>query len=163
MNALANIVVGVDGSEGGDRALRWAVREATSRGRAIQAVLALDSEISDSLLAAAAGTAAAQTREWARERAEQTLADAVAAAVASHPGAAIASEVVDGSPAEVLSRVARDADFLVLGSHGRGRLFRAALGSVAEQCVRLATCPVVVIPVPHNERLPAPAEVQVAR
>ena len=40
MNTNQLIVVGVDGSDGGRRALEWAVREAAGRGSAIQAVMA---------------------------------------------------------------------------------------------------------------------------
>ena len=43
---------------------------------------------------------------------------------------------------------ARSADLLVLGSHGHSRLQHTVLGSVSEECIRKATCPVVVIPVP---------------
>ncbi len=40
MNTNYRIVVGVDGSEGGERALRWAVHEAARRGGTVQAVTA---------------------------------------------------------------------------------------------------------------------------
>ena len=49
---------------------------------------------------------------------------------------------------------ARDAaaggagDLLVLGSHGHSRVRHTVLGSVSEECIRKAACPVVVIPVP---------------
>jgi hypothetical protein len=36
---------------------------------------------------------------------------------------------------------------LVLGSHGHSRV-RHVLGSVSEECIRKAACPVVVLPVP---------------
>jgi nucleotide-binding universal stress UspA family protein len=38
--SIYRIVVGVDGSEGGDRALHWAVGEAARRGGTVQAVIA---------------------------------------------------------------------------------------------------------------------------
>lgn len=40
-----------------------------------------------------------------------------------------------------------DADLIVLGSHGRKGLSRALLGSGAEQIIRHATVPTLVIPV----------------
>jgi nucleotide-binding universal stress UspA family protein len=70
--------------------------------------------------------------------------------VAVPAGVSMASEVVQGRAADVLTRAAHDADLLVLGSHGHGRLHHAALGSVSDACVRKATCPVVVLPVPHQ-------------
>jgi nucleotide-binding universal stress UspA family protein len=58
-------------------------------------------------------------------------------------------ELVDGKPAEAISKVAqvRDADEIVIGSRGFGRL-RSALGSVSQEVLHLADRPVVVIP--HN-------------
>jgi len=55
-------------------------------------------------------------------------------------------EMLEGAPAEVLIRVAavRDADEIVVGSRGLGRL-RAALGSVSRQLLRDADRPVLVV------------------
>jgi nucleotide-binding universal stress UspA family protein len=51
----------------------------------------------------------------------------------------------DGDPAETILGVARDegADLIVLGTNGRGALGRLLLGSVANQVVRRAPCPVL--------------------
>jgi nucleotide-binding universal stress UspA family protein len=38
-----------------------------------------------------------------------------------------------------------DIDLLVLGTHGRGGLKKLALGSIAEEVLRLATCPVLTV------------------
>lgn len=56
-------------------------------------------------------------------------------------------ELVDGKPAEAVAKVAqvRDADEIVIGSRGFGRL-RSALGSVSLETLHLADRPVVVIP-----------------
>src|SRR5215210_7398545 len=55
-------------------------------------------------------------------------------------------EVLEGPPAEVLIRVAaaRDADEIVVGSRGLGRL-RGALGSVSQELLREAARPVLVV------------------
>jgi nucleotide-binding universal stress UspA family protein len=135
------IVVGVDGSDGGDRALRWAVREAAARGGTVQAVIAWNWDAVDPT-----GLA---NLENPRERAQHTLAAATAAALTVQPGVTVANEVVNGYPAQVLVDAAADADLLVLGSHGHGRVFHAVLGSVAEECIHAASCPVVVVPVPR--------------
>jgi len=39
-----------------------------------------------------------------------------------------------------------EADLIVMGSHGRGAMVRALLGSVSEQVLRKAHCPVIVVP-----------------
>lgn len=81
-----------------------------------------------------------------RARAEQTLRDEIAS-LGGRYLVTVAAEVVEGPAAAVLTAAARDADLLVLGSHGHGRVWHTVLGSVSEECVRQATCPVVVIPV----------------
>jgi nucleotide-binding universal stress UspA family protein len=74
------------------------------------------------------------------------LADEVARARAAVPGVAVQPEAIFGRAIEVLPDAARGADLLVVGSHGRGRLLRAMLGSVADACLRARVCPVVVLP-----------------
>jgi len=134
------IVVGVDGSDGGDRALRWAVSEAERRGGTVQAVTAW---IWDGI----EGAVIAKTHPTEeRARAEQTLTRSVTAVTTTHPGVSVAAEAIEGAPAKVLAEAARDAELLVLGSHGHSRFFHAVLGSVTEECIRAATCPVVVVP-----------------
>jgi len=46
----------------------------------------------------------------------------------------------------VLARAAADADLLVVGSHGYGTFSGVLPGSVTEDCLDHATCPVIVIP-----------------
>jgi nucleotide-binding universal stress UspA family protein len=140
------IVVGVDGSEDGDRALRWAVGEADRRGGTVQAIIAWSWDGIDRAVVAKTHPSDEQAA------AEEKVNGAVALATAGHPDVAVASEAVEGKPADVLVRAATDADLLVVGSHGHGRLHHAVVGSVAEECIRAAVCPVVVIPVPHALR-----------
>lgn len=51
------------------------------------------------------------------------------------------------SPGQALVEAAgaREADLIIVGSHGRTGLRRVLLGSVAERVVRLAQCPVLVV------------------
>jgi nucleotide-binding universal stress UspA family protein len=50
-----------------------------------------------------------------------------------------------GRAREVLERVARDTDLLVIGSTGRGAVHRLAEGSTSDHVVHHATCPVLVV------------------
>lgn len=150
------IVVGVDGSNAGNRALEWACREVERRGGMVQAVIAWTWDGID-------GAVIAKTHpSEERARAERMLADSVNAARTLYPNVAIASEAIEGAPVRVLTRATEQADLLVLGSHGHGRVLHAVLGSVADECIRAATCPVLIVPVPHAERAPVSAAVQPA-
>ncbi|SBT39842.1 universal stress protein [Micromonospora auratinigra] len=138
------IVVGVDGSDGGRRALDWAVGEATARGGAVQAVVAWRWD----RIEVGPMTNATPPRDE-RQRAVEVLDDELRGlALRSGGGCPVAGEVVEGPAPDVLTAAARTADLLVLGSHGNSRLRHTVLGSVSEECVRKASCPVVVVPVP---------------
>ena len=52
-----------------------------------------------------------------------------------------------GVPHEEIVALAQDerADLIVIGTHGRGGINRALLGSVADRVVRLAPCPVLTV------------------
>jgi nucleotide-binding universal stress UspA family protein len=55
--------------------------------------------------------------------------------------------VADGRPAdEIIRAVEREGtDLIVMGTHGRRGFKRLMLGSVAEEVVRRATCPVLTV------------------
>lgn len=144
------IVVGVDGSDGGRRALDWAVGEADARNSAIEAVTAWSWDGVDF------GPVIATNPQEAKERATRMLDDEIRALVARHGShIPVAAQVIEGSPGATLAHAGRSADLLVLGSHGHSRVRHTVLGSVSEDCIRRATCPVVVIPVPAADRADA--------
>jgi len=157
MRTSFRIVVGVDGSEGGRRALRWAIGEAAARGGTVQAVNAWRWDAEDRRADRGAGAGPVDDQLEA-----ETLLLREIESVPNRSGISVASEAVEGRPAEVLTAAARDADLLVLGSHGHSRVWHTVLGSVTEECVRSANCPVVVLPVgrlgpraPHELLVPA--------
>lgn len=59
----------------------------------------------------------------------------------------------EGYPGSDIPRVAREtkADLIVIGTHGRTGLNRLLMGSVAEQVVRKAMCPVLTVKPPLAE------------
>jgi nucleotide-binding universal stress UspA family protein len=71
------------------------------------------------------------------------------------PGAEVRVDrrLIEGIPASEILRVAAEtnADLIVLGTHGRTGVARALLGSVAEQVVRRASCPVLTLKMPVQE------------
>lgn len=58
------------------------------------------------------------------------------------------SELLEGSPAEELLRIAeaRDADLVIVGSRGRRPVRAALLGSVSSEVAARARVPVVIVP-----------------
>lgn len=56
-------------------------------------------------------------------------------------------EVAEGNPADVIAERAAElgADLVVMATHGRSRLARSILGSVSDEVIRHAPCPVLVI------------------
>ncbi|WIM92954.1 universal stress protein [Actinoplanes oblitus] len=143
------IVVGVDGSDGSRRALDWAAGEAADRDTAVRAVMAWywDGVEADVLTA----TSPEEQRRHASQVLHRQVQEVIAARGTHLP---ITAELVEGSPAAVLTTAARGADLLVLGSHGHGRLRHSVLGSVSEAVIRKATCPVVVVPTPVPASIP---------
>ena len=143
------IVVGVDGSEASQEALRWAVEEAKLRDAGIVAVHAWSFVPPQPLgepgmLAIPAGDLAGQLSAES-EAATTALDDAIDTALRDDPSVAIERKVVEGDAGEAIISEAADADLIVVGSHGRTGLKAALLGSVSRHVVDLAKCPVVVV------------------
>ena len=70
------------------------------------------------------------------------------------------SQVCVGPPAAAIVKAAADraVDLIVLGTHGRQGVAHLMLGSVAEQVVRSAPCPVLTVRGHVPERVQQPAE-----
>lgn len=84
--------------------------------------------------------------------AEQSVADALSGVPET---VSATGDVRDGDPAEQLLEVSRDADLLLLGSHGRGIVNRLIMGSVCDRVIRSAACAVLVVPPSKSTDAPA--------
>jgi nucleotide-binding universal stress UspA family protein len=64
-----------------------------------------------------------------------------------HANVAVEHRLIEADPASTILQVTEDAkaDVIVMGTHGRTGLSRVLMGSVAEQVVRKAPCPVVTV------------------
>jgi nucleotide-binding universal stress UspA family protein len=80
------------------------------------------------------------------EGVEEQLKDLVPAEAT--PWCDVSTQVEVGIPYRIILRVLEDQkiDLLVMNIHGKGMLDRALLGSTAERVVRIAPCPVMLIP-----------------
>ena len=138
------VVVGVDGSETGREALRFALAEARARDAPLLTVLCWSIPPLTT-----GGVAVIPAFDVARtelgEAALQELEDELERVDAASSGVAVERHVVHGDAAGALVQRAEGADLLVVGSRGRGSITGALLGSVSSACLHHAPCPVAVV------------------
>jgi nucleotide-binding universal stress UspA family protein len=142
---MAEVVVGVDGSEGSGHALEWAAQEARLRSAALKIVLAWQLPAT---LYTAAGWGGFDQEVVADlgKLAEHRLDEVCTAAAPSLDGLTVERTVVEGAAAEVLIEAAAGADLLVVGTRGHGGFTGLLLGSVSQQCAHHSPCPIVIVP-----------------
>jgi nucleotide-binding universal stress UspA family protein len=140
------VVVGVDGSEGSKKALRWAARQADLTGATLEAVIGWEYPAfygwapaipEDVDLAGIAG---------------QALEQAIEEVFGADRPAGLTTRVVSRHPAVALVEASEGADLLVVGCRGYGGFADALVGSVSTFCVHHAHCPVTVIRPAHRAR-----------
>ena len=132
------IVVGFDGSSGAMAALRWAYDESTLRKAPLRVIHAVASFGSYPSLAVNVGDVHTQAAEL--------LDNAILEVAGEDQLDGIERLLFDGSPAKVLIDAVGGGDLLVVGSRGHGGFAGLLLGSVSQQCIHHAPCPVVVVP-----------------
>lgn len=136
------IVVGIDGSEGAAKALRFAAEEASLRGTDLRMVAVWNIPA-----AYYAGEAVAALPIERFEQSMRATGERQAAEIrAAYPDLTAELVVAEGSPAQALVEQSERADMLVVGSRGLGGFRGLMLGSVGQQCAHHANCPVVIVP-----------------
>ena len=139
---MERIVVGVDTSEGARRALRWAVAEARARPAELRVVHAWLVPV---MAATPVGTVPFDVTGF-EESARAELDTFLAAELVDAGDVVVERCVVVGGAAQVLLDAAAGASMLVVGTRGRGGFAGLLLGSVSQQVIHHAPCPVVVVP-----------------
>ena len=138
---MQRIVVGVDGSDTARSALRWALDEARVRQAEVDVVHAWHVPYTG---AYPYTTAVLDPHEYQIE--ERKLLDEVVDGADVTGVPSVERILAPGQAAHMLVAAAKGADLLVVGSRGRGGFSGLLLGSVSQQVVHHAPCPVVVIP-----------------
>lgn len=146
-----DVIVGVDGSTESVLALGWACRRAQTCGDKVRAVCAWSLADSGEDWMPPPGVKMA-----GEARAERVLREAAEAVRRDQPSADLQTVVVEGHAAHMLVEMSAQADMLVVGSRGRGGFSGLLLGSVSQQCVHHAHCPVTVIKQPGRDDGPQP-------
>jgi nucleotide-binding universal stress UspA family protein len=140
MGGSGRIVVGVDSSATSLKALRWALAEARLRGSSVELVHAFPRPELVGMTMVVTLPSDDELREASAQVVQESL-DAVGG-----PGdVAVSVHVGPGGPASMLVDIAAGADLLVIGSRGLGGFRGLLLGSVTQQVIAHAPCPVVVI------------------
>jgi nucleotide-binding universal stress UspA family protein len=142
------IMVGVDGSDGSWRALRWALGEAARRQADVEIITCWHIPY----LATSYGLGALTPEDLSAD-ARRQLDTALTAfereiELVRSDGLRVEARVIEGPAESTLERESKGADLLVVGRRGHNPISRWLLGSVSRHVAAHATCPVVVVPEP---------------
>ena len=143
---FASIVVGTDGSESAQEAVRQAVELAARLGATLRIVSAYEPVPAGRLREEAQQVP--PDLQWMinpREDVDATLAEAAQAARGA--GVAVRSYAREGDPADAILDVAeeRGADLIVVGNKGMTGAKRFLLGSVPNKVSHHAPCSVLIV------------------
>ena len=138
--ARAPVLVGIDGSPASEAATAIAFDEASRRGVGLMALHAwTDLRVSDFKELFPNFNWDAQLSEE-----EATLAERLAGWQERYPDVGIVRKIEIGEPASPLIEASKQAQLIVVGSHGRGGFAGMLLGSVGAAVVNRARIPVIV-------------------
>ncbi len=141
----SQVVVGVDGSEVSDEALRFALREAARMDGSLTVVHGwqLPAPLDPMALAAAGYT----MNFGVFEKRTRDYIDGLVERARSEVGVdvPIGVRVVYEHPVQALLDAGRHADLVVVGSHGRGSVAGLFLGSVSQSVLHRSSTPVAVV------------------
>lgn len=152
---MSGIVVGVDGSAQSERALRWGLDEARLRGVPLDVVHVWEAPPLGAVSAGYApglGPMPVDMADYSEtlkavEEAARTVPERMVEELGSAAeGVEIRTQVVQGSPADVLADASKEADLVCVGTQGHGRVAELVMGSVTRDLVHRARCPVLVVP-----------------
>jgi len=133
------VVVGADGSAAGQAAIVFAFEEAALRDVPLVAVCALTD---------------APGRLGGSGQLEEDFELLVTHEAKEHPEVSVTHHVLPGTPRAALLSAAAGAQMIVVGARGRGGLDEMNLGSIAQDVLQYAPCPVAVVhrgPVMRND------------
>ena len=134
---MPGVIVGYDGSEGAECALRSAADLSKRLGVGLTVVFGFEAN--------PVGGEALDYWAALREHGESVLGTAIEEAKAA--GVEVETLVVERPPAQALAELAeeRKADMIVVGSHGERPITAAVLGSTPQKLVHLSKVPVLVV------------------
>ena len=141
-SACGPIVVGVDASPSAQQVIELAFEQAQQRGSALTAVRTYTLPIPPR---GADTPPLLYDQHAVREAAAGELHAALAPWQEKYPDVAVHALIGLGSPAQYLVERSHGATLLVVGSRGHGALAGTLLGSVGQQLLHHAACPVMIV------------------
>ena len=145
------ILVGHDGSAAAADAVRWAARLAARLGARLHIVRSWSISSAPKPSTATAGYVPPMT-DFESAVLEHLRADIGALGLSGD--VIVDCHVLHGPAARRLLEASKNAEMLVLGTRGAGGFMGLRFGSTADQVVRHARCPVVVVPVDGSDDPP---------
>lgn len=136
------VVVGIDGSDAGHDALRYAAAVARWQNWTLHIVHAWHVNYP---LSPFGGIELADITAAAADLAAMTVRDAEKEVLGDDQTLDIRRTIEEGLAARTLIDMSEGADLVVVGSRGRGGFSSLALGSVGQACVHHAHCPVLIV------------------
>ncbi|WP_316744481.1 universal stress protein [Streptomyces sp. MK7] len=133
------VTVGLDGSPESRAAAEWAAREAKLLDASVKLVHVWE-PVPQAM--AQAPLLGAETHQHWTERVPREAAEGLRL---RHPGVEVVTEQLPGRPADLLAKVAREADLFVLGSRALGGVGGFMVGSVGLSVIAHADRPVVLV------------------
>jgi nucleotide-binding universal stress UspA family protein len=143
---LARILVPTDFSDTSASALKYATALADDFGSRLYLFHVLDGSAEPHWAAKKVMVPPRDIEAEARQRSDEALAQLLTRPERERYRAAFVTAT--GSPPAAIADYARreDIDLIVMGTHGRGPVAHLLIGSVAENVVRTAPCPVLTVP-----------------
>lgn len=145
METLESILVGIDGSERGKKALKWAARLANREGAHLTLLAVIDP---------ASNELVGSDHRVLREAVENVLGEAQDFVRGDYPELAMDASYVSGDIVEALVGAAESHDMIVMGSHHGASVAERVWGAKGLRVSVSASVPTVVVPAdwdPYNE------------
>jgi len=134
-------IVGVDGSDNSLHALEWAIDQAV--GRDVRLVLL--ATWTAPLMTTGMFPEGIFVPDWHGLEQELAASTEALAAARARDGVTLEARVAQGSAAQLLIDAGREADLIVVGARGLGRVKGLVLGSVSQRCASHSSVPTAVI------------------
>jgi nucleotide-binding universal stress UspA family protein len=142
---ITHILTATDGSDGAIRGVQYAAYLATHLGCKVTLIHVVESSHMYLSLDV--------TNEKLRHKLKEQLIESGRSIVRlsqkplTDAGIAASYEITEGRPAYVICKYAEEGNFdlIIVGNHGLGKVSRVLLGSVSDEVVQAAKCPVLVV------------------